>query len=165
MTNDPITTPPVAPTTAEDGPDGASTVAVAQNTGPLASEHGSTSIADVVVSKIAGVATREVPGVHSLGAGAARALGAIRERIPGQKVSVAQGVSVEVGVRQAAVDLVVVVEYGFPIAQVAEAVRDNVIGSLEHLTGLEVTEVNITVADVHLPDDEDDETDDEPRVQ
>ncbi len=125
---------------------------------PLATEHGATSIADVVVEKIAGMAAREVPGVYTLGGGAARAIGAIRERIPGQKASLGQGVAVEVGHRQAAVDLVLVVEYGVSIVRLADTVRDNVISSIEEMTGLEVTEVNIAVVDIHLPDDDDDST-------
>jgi uncharacterized alkaline shock family protein YloU len=133
--------------------------------GPLVSEHGTTSIADVVVEKIAGMAAREIPGVHKLGGGAARALGALRERIPGQKASVGQGVAVEVGQRQAAVDLVLVVDYGFPIVEVSERVRDNVITSIEEMTGLEVTEVNIAVDDVHLPDEDDDSDSDSRRVE
>ena len=61
---------------------------------------------------------------------------------------------VEVGERQAAVDLDVVVEYGVSIVDVAGAVRTNVIGAVERMTGLEVVEVNIAVDDVHLPDEE-----------
>ncbi|MBC3194719.1 Asp23/Gls24 family envelope stress response protein [Pseudonocardia sp. C8] len=119
----------------------------------LQSEHGTTRIADAVVSKIAGLATREVDGIHAIGGGAARALGALRERIPGGTSNVAQGVHVEVGEKQAAVDLNVVVEYGVPIAEVARAVRRNVITTLERMTGLEIVEVNIAVDDVHLPSD------------
>jgi len=50
-----------------------------------------------VVSKIAGIATRDVDGVHAVGGGAARAVGALWERIPGARTKHAQGVSVEVG--------------------------------------------------------------------
>lgn len=125
----------------------------------LMTEHGRTSIADTVVTKIAGLAAREVWGVHQLGGGAARAVGAIRERIPGATSSAAQGVAVEVGERQAAVDLDVMVEYGVAIADVAAAIRRNVISSIERMTGLEVTEVNITIDDLHLPDDRGDAND------
>lgn len=122
-----------------------------------ASSGGRTQIADTVVAKIAGVATREITGVHALGGGAARALGALRERIPGGTTNVSQGVSVEVGDTQAAVDLDLVVEYGAAIADVAAAIRRNVVASVERMTGLEVVEVNVTVNDVHLPDDDTDE--------
>jgi uncharacterized alkaline shock family protein YloU len=133
-------------------------------TSPLVTEQGKTRIADIVVSKVAGVAARQVPGVYKLGSGTARALGSIRERIPGQKISVTQGVAVEVGERQAAIDVDVVIEYGYPISDVADTIRNNIISSVEELVGLEVTEVNISVDDVHLPDDSDDETE-ETRVQ
>ena len=120
-----------------------------------AATRGRTSIADEVVQKIAGIAAREVSGVYELGAGPARAMGAIRERVPGTGgAPLAQGVAVDVGERQAAVDLDLVTEYGVAIDDLAAAVRRNVIGSVERMTGLEVTEVNITVDDVHLAGDE-----------
>jgi len=95
-----------------------------------------------------------VPGVHDLGTGTARALGSLRERLPGQRVSVAQGVAVEVGERQAAIDLDLVIEYGHRLRQVCDAVRRGVIVAVETMAGLEVTEVNIAVTDVHLPGDD-----------
>lgn len=129
--------------------------------GGLDSSQGKTTIADTVVSKVAGIAAREVPGVYGFGGGAARAFGAITERIPGGRSSNTQGVSVEVGERQAAVDLTVVVEYGVAVAELARAIRRNVIGAIEQMVGLEVVEVNINVVDLHLPsgDDGDDQQD------
>ncbi len=120
----------------------------------LVSSQGRTSIADTVVQKVAGVAAREISGVHAVGGGSARALGAIKDRMPGSASSASSGISVEVGERQAAVDLVLVVEYGVSIVDVAQAVRRNVISSIEGITGLEVTEVNVSVTDVYLPSDE-----------
>ena len=134
----------------------------------LVTRQGRTSIADSVVAKIAGIATRDVSGVNMIGGGAARAVGAIRERIPGSRTNHAQGVTVEVGERQAAVDVELVAEYGVSIVDLAEGIRRNVIGSVERMTGLEVTEVNVSIADVHLPSDDDQGDDDEqqePRVQ
>jgi uncharacterized alkaline shock family protein YloU len=119
----------------------------------LQSAQGTTTIADDVVQKIAGLAAREVSGVYALGGGAARAIGALRDRIPGASQSTGQGVSVEVGEKQAAVDLDLITEYGVPIADLARSVRRNVIASVEGMTGLQVTEVNISVNDVHLPSD------------
>lgn len=121
----------------------------------LSTEQGKTTIADNVVQKIVGVAAREVSGVHQLGGGAARAFGAIRERVPGSGgVSTSQGVSVEVGERQAAIDLDVVAEYGVSLTDLAQGIRRNVITSVERMTGLEVAEVNVSVDDVHLPGDD-----------
>lgn len=132
----------------------------------LATEHGRTSIADNVVQKIVGMAAREVSGVYQLGSGAARAMGAIRERVPGSGgPSRTQGVTVEVGEKQAAVDLDVVVEYGVSIADLAQDVRRNVISSVERMTGLEVPEVNINVDDVHIPGSDEDEEGGERRVE
>jgi uncharacterized alkaline shock family protein YloU len=119
----------------------------------LQSTQGTTTIADDVVQKIAGLAAREVSGVYALGGGAARAIGALRDRIPGASQSTGQGVSVEVGEKQAAVDLDLITEYGVPIADLARSVRRNVIASVEGMTGLQVTEVNISVNDIHLPSD------------
>jgi uncharacterized alkaline shock family protein YloU len=123
----------------------------------LQSSQGTTTIAEDVVQKIAGLAAREVAGVYALGGGAARTLGSLRERIPGASQAIGQGVSVEVGEKQAAVDLDVVTEYGVPIADVARSVRRNVISSVEGMTGLQVTEVNISVNDIHLPTDDNSE--------
>ncbi|MEX5631269.1 Asp23/Gls24 family envelope stress response protein [Parafrankia sp. FMc2] len=129
----------------------------------LVTAQGRTSIADSVVRKIAGVATREVAGVHELGSGGSRAMGSFRSRLPGTSPSVSQGVTVEVGERQAAIDLDVVCEYGVSIVDLSQAVRRNVVDSVEQMTGLEVTEVNIAVDDVYIGDDEGSET--PPRVQ
>ena len=132
----------------------------------LVGKDGRTTIADTVVSKIAGIAAREVSGVHALGGGAARAVGALRERIPGSSTNHSQGVSVEVGERQAAVDVQLVAEYGVSLADLANGIRRNVIASIERMTGLEVTEGNIESQDVHLETEErSEDTSSEPRVQ
>jgi uncharacterized alkaline shock family protein YloU len=134
--------------------------------GQLTSEFGNTAVADTVVAKVAGIATRELPGVYAMGAGMTRAFGVVRDRIPGvTSTSITQGVTVEVGERQAAIDLDLVVEYGISIPDLAEGVRRNVIDAVERICGLEVTEVNITIGDVHLPTDEDPDPTAEPRVQ
>ncbi|MEU0126447.1 MULTISPECIES: Asp23/Gls24 family envelope stress response protein [unclassified Streptomyces] len=119
-----------------------------------AATRGRTSIADVVVVKIAGSAAREIPGVHDMGGGLSRTLGAVRDRVPGGRPNVGRGVKVEVGERQTAIDVDLVVEYGVAITDVARDVRENVIAAVERITGLEVVEVNVTVNDVHLPDED-----------
>ncbi|MGN6446852.1 Asp23/Gls24 family envelope stress response protein [Amnibacterium sp.] len=124
--------------------------------------HGTTTVEDAVVAKIAGIAAREVPGVHDLGGGAARAIGALRSRI--NQTDQGQGISVEVGETQAAVDVTVVAEYPIPLHHVADGIRTAVTTAIETLVGLEVTEVNVTITDVHIPSD-DDQAAAEPRVQ
>jgi len=113
--------------------------------------QGRTTIAAGVVQKVAGIAAREISGVYSMGGGVSRAFGALRERIPGGTTSTTAGVQVEVGEKQAAIDLDIVVEYGASIVELARAVRRNVINAVESMTGLEATEVNIAVNDIHFP--------------
>ena len=119
--------------------------------------QGKTTIAAAVVQKIAGIAAREIAGVYAMGGGVSRAFGAFRERIPGGGTGVSNiaGVQVEVGEKQAAVDLDIVVEYGASIVDLARAVRRNVIAAVERMTGLEVIEVNIAVNDIQIPGAED----------
>ena len=124
---------------------------------------GTTTIQDNVVAKIAGIAARDVRGVHALGGGAARAIGALRERVG--RADVTQGIGVEVGETQAAADVVLVVEYGVPIQDVATDVRRSIVTAVEEMTGLQVTEVNVLVADVHLAGESEDEADEPRRVK
>ena len=118
---------------------------------PLQTERGSTSISDSVVSKIAGIAAQEVDGIR-MGSGASQAVGGILGSITGGGQT--QGVSVEVGQEEAAVDLTLTAEYGKSVPQLAEAVRRNVINRIENLVGLRVTEVNVTVSNVFFPQQE-----------
>jgi uncharacterized alkaline shock family protein YloU len=147
-----------AATSASTSPETATTSQAPLQATPQATGQGTTTVADMVVQKIAGLATREINGVHDLGGSASRAFGAMRERIPGATASASQGVAVEVGETQAAVDLEILVEYGVSITDLARAVRRNVITAIERMTGLEVVEVNIHVNDVHIPGAEDTST-------
>ena len=124
-----------------------------QQESPLKTERGSTTIQDGVVSKVAGIAAQEVDGIRM--GGASQAVGSIMSAVPGvSSGSQSQGVSVEVGEVETAVDLSMSVEYGRTIHQIAEAVRNNVIRRVENLVGLRVTEVNISVTDIFFPQQE-----------
>jgi len=124
----------------------------------LSTQEGKITVAEGVVQKIAGMATREIAGVYSMGTSTTRAFGAIRQRIPGSSgPNVAQGVGVEVGETQAAIDLDIVIEYGASIADLGRSIQRNVKQSIERMTGLEVVEVNVAVDDVHLPTPEGEE--------
>ena len=102
------------------------------------------------------MATREISGVYAMGTGTSRAFGAIRERIPGSSgPNVAQGVGVEVGETQAAIDLDIVIEYGVSVADLGRSIQRNVKQQIERMTGLEVVEVNVAVDDVYLPSTDD----------
>ena len=121
---------------------------------------GRTTIADAVVATIAGIATREVDGVHTMGGSTSRAMGAVRDRVSGTP-DPTRGVKVEVGEKQAALDLDVVVLYGTHISEAATQIRHHVANAVERMTGLEVVEVNINVRDVHVPGDDSDEDNEE----
>jgi len=130
-----------------------------QGQSPLHSDRGSTNISDTVVQKIAGIAAQEIEKVQ-MGGGAAAAvtgfLGSVSGAVTGSSSgggSPTSGVSVQVGEQETAVDLTVAIEYGVSIPQVTETVRRNVINRIENLTGLGVTEVNITVNDVQFPEE------------
>ncbi len=125
-----------------------------QQESPLKTERGNTTVRDGVVSKVAGIAAQEVEGIR-MGGGASQTVGSIMSAVPGVGGgSQSQGVSVEVGEVEAAVDLTVTVEYGRTIHQLAEAVRSNVIRRVENLVGLRVTEVNIAVSDIFFSQQE-----------
>lgn len=115
----------------------------------LETERGITTVADAVVAKIAGLATREVEGVHEMGKAFSRLLARVT---PGDTVT--QGVAVEVGRRETAIDLVVVVDYGFAIPELAQEIRENVIARVEASTGLMVKEVNIEIDDLYIPSED-----------
>jgi len=106
---------------------------------------GQTILSDTVLQTIAGVAAREVEGVYQLGKGALRhALG----RVVGT-AETTQGVVAEVGKKEVAVDLEMIVEYGYNIRSVSQQVRSLVNERITQMTGLVVKEINIHVADIH----------------
>jgi uncharacterized alkaline shock family protein YloU len=110
---------------------------------------GTIRIADEVVGIIAGLAATEVEGIAGMSGGIA---GGIAE-ILGKK-NFSKGVKVEVGEREAAVDLYIIVKYGVRIPDVALAAQENVKQAIENMTGLSVVEVNIHVQGVGFPDEE-----------
>ncbi len=120
----------------------------------LKTEFGRTAIADSVVAKIAGIAAREIEGVYALSPqGVGSSIMGLAQKVTGSDMR-GHGVSVEVGTREAAVDLSLVVRYGVSIPKVAEAVRRNIIDRLKSMAGLEVKEVNVDVTDLYFPDDD-----------
>jgi uncharacterized alkaline shock family protein YloU len=120
----------------------------------LVTPEGRTTIADVVVSKIAGIAAREVPGVHELvGQGMGAAVSGLAQRVTRADAR-STGVNVEVGEREAAVDFRLTVEYGVSIPQMVREVRSNVADRLQAMTGLRVKEINIDIVDLYFPEDD-----------
>lgn len=116
--------------------------------------HGKTIIAEGVVAKIAGEAAREIDGVHDLvPLGASATIAGLAGRLA-RTDQRSTGVNVEVGQREAAVDLNMTVDYGVSIPQVAEAVRQNVMDRIRSMTGLVVKEVNINASDLYFPEEQ-----------
>jgi uncharacterized alkaline shock family protein YloU len=124
-----------------------------RNNATLPADRGHTTIANEVVEKIAGIAAREVPGVFDLGGDVARVFTAVRERLHLGEESAAQGVSVKLEGKTAEIEVTIVIEFGFQVYSVTDKVREKVISSVENLLGLEVTGVDVTVDDVHIPDE------------
>lgn len=148
-----------APSPAAASPGSSSPAASASS--PLKTDLGSTTVADTVVSKIAAMATREVDGVAELGGAFSGAISGVVGRLRGEQHRT-QGIGVEVGQTQAAVDLKLKVLYPASIRQVADSVRQNVDDRITELTGLEVVEVNIEVIDLVFPGEERAEDAEEP---
>src|SRR5215211_5886053 len=126
---------------------------------PLKGEIGNTTISNTVVAQIAGIAALEVEKVQ-MGGGTSAAVGGFLQSVAGGVTggstsggNYSRGVNVEVGEEEAAVYLTMTIEYGQSIPQITEAARRNVINRVESLTGLRVTEVNIAVTDVQIPEE------------
>lgn len=115
-------------------------------------EYGQIKIADEVVGIIAGLAATEVPGVAGMSGGIA---GGIAEMLGRKNLS--KGVKVEVGEKEAAIDLFIIVEYGVKIPDVSWQIQESVKKAVETMTGLKVVEVNIHVQGVNLEKDSKDE--------
>ncbi len=121
-------------------------------------EHGTVKISDDVVAIIAGVAATEVDGVAGMSGGIT---GGITEMLGMKNLS--KGVKVEVGDKEAAIDLYIIVEYGSKISEIGEKVQENVKNTVETMTGLNIVEVNVNIQGVNIPKERKIEV--EPRVK
>ncbi|PWJ53126.1 Uncharacterized conserved protein YloU, alkaline shock protein (Asp23) family [Quadrisphaera granulorum] len=109
---------------------------------------GATTTTDDVIATVAGLAARDVPGVHDLGTRTQRALGTVGQLVPGPSWAGPPGVQVQVGEREALVEVSVVTELGCNAPEVAAHVRRAVTTALRDLVGLEVTAVDVEISDV-----------------
>lgn len=123
----------------------------------ISSDNNEIKIADDVVAVIAGVAVSEVPGVAEMAGGFA---GGITEVLSGKK-NLAKGIKVEVGDKETKIDVNIIVEYGVRIPDVAFEIQNRVKKSVETMTGLTVTEVNVHVQGVSTQTEETSETTEE----
>lgn len=108
-------------------------------------EMGNIQIAPEVIEVIAGLATIEIEGVAGMSGGFA---GGIAELLGRKNLS--KGVKVEVGQKEAAVDVSIIIEYGQKIPEVASLIQENVKRAIESMTGLDVIEVNVHIHDVQF---------------
>ena len=125
---------------------------MAEDMAPLVTSNeglGSIRIADEVVSVIAGLAAMDVDGVAGMSGGL---IGGIAEMLGRKNFS--KGVKVEVGEKETAVDITLVVTYGVDIRQVVTEVQKNVRRAIESMTGLKVIETNVQVQGVVFPEEE-----------
>ena len=111
---------------------------------------GESTIEDDVVASIAGIAAKEVEGVANLGKSQVRRL--VVGVVTGAGGKARQGVSVEVGHKEAIVDLQLEIIYGFNIPTVAAEVRKKVAARLLEITGLIAKEINVRVLSIEFPE-------------
>ncbi len=135
-------------------PDAVLSPATTDNRVVLQGEMGNTTIQPHVVAKIAGLAVKEIPGVHGLVPfGAGQTFARMARQVTGTEYR-DLGVNVEVGKIEAAIDLRIVTEYGVSIPVIAAEIRDNVERRIMEMTGLRVKETNIEVVDLWFAGDE-----------
>lgn len=120
---------------------------------PLDSERGTTTIKDAVVKRIAGRAANEVEGIH-MGGNTSRSAGGLLGRATGSSNDETRGISVEVGRVETAIDMTMALDYDRNILQTADRVREKVEEQVRSLTGLQITELNVTVSDIVFPNNQ-----------
>ena len=114
---------------------------------PLRTERGYTSVNQSIVAQIADRAARRIQGIYLDGRNQQSTGGGRRgSRGP------SRGISVEVGMVETSMDVVMGMDYGWNIGEVTERLRETLTERIETLTGLSVREINITISDVVLPD-------------
>ncbi len=105
--------------------------------------QGSIRVSDEVVTIIAGLAASEIEGVAGMSGGIT---GGLAEKLGRKNLS--KGIKAEVGEKEAAIDISVIVDYGAHIHEVARKIQNSVKDTVEKMTGLKVTQVNINVQGV-----------------
>ncbi|MED3981774.1 Asp23/Gls24 family envelope stress response protein [Priestia megaterium] len=99
---------------------------------------------DQVIKKIAGIAANEIKGILSMSGGF---MSGLTDRFRSTE-DITKGINAEVGEKQVALDLNVIVEYGKNVPAIFSETVNNVKKSVHDMTGLEVVEVNMHVEDV-----------------
>ncbi len=129
-----------------------------EGSSPLVTDRGTTTVKNAVVTSIVSKAVKEISGAEPEIAGRSTTLpgdssptvGEFFGKMTGSGRGT-RGISAEVGREETAVDVTVTVPYGRSIPDLTRSIRDTIIQRVENMTGLRVTEVNITVKDVSFP--------------
>lgn len=112
-------------------------------------EYGRITFADEVVAIIAGLAAAEIEGVAAMSGGFT---GGFTEMLGMKNLS--KGVKVEIGEKEAAIDLYLIVKYGVRVPEMAWEIQENVKKTVETMTGLKVVEVNVHVQGINFEEQE-----------
>lgn len=110
----------------------------------LEESTGNVNISDEVVAAIAGIAAGEIDGVAGM---YGSVVGGIAEKL-GAKKNPQKGVKVSVTPDGAVIDLLIVVDFGVRIPELAWEVQENVKNSVETMTGIDVLKVNVRIVGV-----------------
>ncbi len=116
---------------------------------PGVDEIGTVRIADDVVSTIIAYAAKEVDGVAGLAGNAGD--GFLKKA--GMKRP-AMGVKVELENGNVRADLSLIMDYGYNIPATCSKVQTRVRQAVENMTGLHVEDVNVRIAGIHMPEEE-----------
>lgn len=114
------------------------------------------AMADDVVATIAGMTAQSVPGIHSLGKSSL---------IPFGQSSPTRGVDVEVGSKEVALDLEIVIELGCNIRETSAELRRRIVKDVDQMTGRKVIEINLNIIGIEMPEPEEPPEDESPRVR
>lgn len=102
-----------------------------------------------VIKKIAGIAATEIPGILAMSGSLFTSFTDMLKASDDPT----KGISVEVGQKQVAVDMNIVCEYGRNLPEIFDTIVASVSGAIKDMTGLEVVEMNVRVADILLKED------------
>ena len=108
---------------------------------------GTVKIADDVVAMIAGIAATEIDGVTAM-------VGDITNELMSKLgiKTLTKGVKVDIYGKEVRVDLAVNIEYGYNVIATGNKVQEKVKNAIENMTGLEVRDVNVRIAQIRIPE-------------
>ncbi len=112
--------------------------------------NGTVSFATDVIATIVGLATTEVEGVNCMYGGSTTSLADIFTRRGSNTKNLTKGVRVDMADNALSVAVSIIVDYGFPVPEIAKSIQENVKKAVETMSGLNVTCVNIHVQGVNF---------------